>query len=330
MEAEVTNEIRPDAACCERNERKDDEQNDSTGDEPKEECIDGEPEEEARSQKRLVSMLTLVFALTGLGILLIPFIDIDVGIRISREDGLMENIQALLFIAAGCLWFCVLLKSRDVGGIARRKQILYFILGMVMLLFFFEEISWGQRMFGYSTPESLAGINLQGESNIHNIGFFGSGETPYAMIATAIVIIAVCIILVGKRYANMKGTMDRILIPLGQYDLVALLILSLSFASYPAPPPSYWLIAIPFLCPVIAWASGKFKTFFEHFSAPGFQFSIVALTAILILALNFNPATEPNLRHNIAFETRETVLALALLCYPIFEARSFRQMIERG
>jgi hypothetical protein len=33
-----------------------------------------------------------------------------------------------------------------------------------------EEISWGQRIFGWETPESLAELNRQGETNIHNIG----------------------------------------------------------------------------------------------------------------------------------------------------------------
>jgi hypothetical protein len=33
-----------------------------------------------------------------------------------------------------------------------------------------EEISWGQRLLGWATPEDLAVLNEQGETNIHNIG----------------------------------------------------------------------------------------------------------------------------------------------------------------
>jgi hypothetical protein len=33
-----------------------------------------------------------------------------------------------------------------------------------------EEISWGQRLLGWATPEDLAALNEQGETNIHNIG----------------------------------------------------------------------------------------------------------------------------------------------------------------
>lgn len=34
------------------------------------------------------------------------------------------------------------------------------------------EISWGQRMFGWDTPEWLEAINAQGETNLHNIWLF--------------------------------------------------------------------------------------------------------------------------------------------------------------
>lgn len=32
-----------------------------------------------------------------------------------------------------------------------------------------EEISWGQRIFGFETPELLQRYNLQKETNIHNL-----------------------------------------------------------------------------------------------------------------------------------------------------------------
>jgi len=38
-----------------------------------------------------------------------------------------------------------------------------------------EEISWGQRIFGWETPDSLASINAQDETTIHNLEFFQQG-----------------------------------------------------------------------------------------------------------------------------------------------------------
>jgi hypothetical protein len=44
---------------------------------------------------------------------------------------------------------------------------LFFLIG--------EELSWGQRIFGWETPESYASINKQKETNLHNI--YGVGTT---------------------------------------------------------------------------------------------------------------------------------------------------------
>jgi hypothetical protein len=40
---------------------------------------------------------------------------------------------------------------------------------VLMFIFMGEEISWGQRIFGFETLESLAKINKQNEFNFHNI-----------------------------------------------------------------------------------------------------------------------------------------------------------------
>ena len=44
-----------------------------------------------------------------------------------------------------------------------------------------EELSWGQHIFGWATPESLAAVNDQGETNLHNIsGWFN--EAPRTLL----------------------------------------------------------------------------------------------------------------------------------------------------
>ncbi|MCC7119434.1 MAG: hypothetical protein IT310_12990 [Anaerolineales bacterium] len=93
-----------------------------------------------------------------------------------HEDGYFENLGALsLFIAAGLMFyaFYYVMQRRKTTKIFWVKQWAYLALA---LLFFFgagEEISWGQRIFGIATPESLAEINEQDEINIHNIEFNG-------------------------------------------------------------------------------------------------------------------------------------------------------------
>jgi hypothetical protein len=40
-----------------------------------------------------------------------------------------------------------------------------------MFVSFGEEISWGQRIFGWGTPEFLGELNAQNETNLHNLWF---------------------------------------------------------------------------------------------------------------------------------------------------------------
>lgn len=91
---------------------------------------------------------------------------------ITGEDGIVEWSQVVLYFFAltGCL--AVMSRASDAG---RQVQLLYFCvcLGLVFLLG--EELSWGQRLFGWSTPESLAMANKQGETNLHNVQGIGNG-----------------------------------------------------------------------------------------------------------------------------------------------------------
>ncbi len=46
---------------------------------------------------------------------------------------------------------------------------LYMLGGLALLFGAGEEISWGQRLFGFATPEFLKTVNTQDEFNVHNI-----------------------------------------------------------------------------------------------------------------------------------------------------------------
>ncbi|WP_323844202.1 hypothetical protein [Microbulbifer magnicolonia] len=82
---------------------------------------------------------------------------------IVNEDGLLESITALLFLASSA----VALGTARLDVTPRHKYILW-IMALAFFLCFGEEISWGQRIFDISTPEALATINAQQEINLHN------------------------------------------------------------------------------------------------------------------------------------------------------------------
>jgi uncharacterized membrane protein YfcA len=61
-----------------------------------------------------------------------------------------------------------------------------------------EEISWGQRLFGYGTPESFA-ANRQGEVNLHNF-FTTPIHTVYRLGSWAALILLPFLVAFGPRW----------------------------------------------------------------------------------------------------------------------------------
>ena len=90
--------------------------------------------------------------------------------RLFVEDGLMEWTTFLSFATAGILVFVaaiIIIRIR----IGTSVWLGCFLLGLgaCVWLVALEEISWGQRLFGWSTPELIGRYNVQNETNIHNI-----------------------------------------------------------------------------------------------------------------------------------------------------------------
>ena len=66
---------------------------------------------------------------------------------------------------------------------ARQRNWLAMILATLVAIVLFimagEELSWGQRIFGWATPDSLSGLNEQGEMNLHNLATQAFQNTLY-------------------------------------------------------------------------------------------------------------------------------------------------------
>ena len=59
------------------------------------------------------------------------------------------------------------IRRRIVVGLRTRAVVSPY--GGVFCYVIMEEISWGQRIIGFSTPEFFKLHNLQGEANLHNL-----------------------------------------------------------------------------------------------------------------------------------------------------------------
>lgn len=81
-----------------------------------------------------------------------------------KEDGVFEYLTTIFFLLAFVFFLLSLSKQK-------RKFINFYILILSLVCFFvgMEEISWGQRIFGVETPETIKKINYQDELTVHNL-----------------------------------------------------------------------------------------------------------------------------------------------------------------
>jgi hypothetical protein len=124
--------------------------------------------------KLLFAVMGGVLALAGLAVV-VQFADSLRFESWTREDGPIENLQALLY-ATGGLFFLVV-------GFRHRRNPWAWLLAVGLLLCAGEEISWGQRIFGFGTPSGLDGVNIQNEANLHNIENIHGNVRTYGFMA---------------------------------------------------------------------------------------------------------------------------------------------------
>lgn len=91
----------------------------------------------------------------------------------TMEDGIAEIVQVFLYLTAFVYCWKVTRKLWQT-----EQKFIAALYGFVLIGLFFmigEELSWGQRIFGWETSETLREINKQEETNLHNI--YGVGST---------------------------------------------------------------------------------------------------------------------------------------------------------
>ncbi len=91
-------------------------------------------------------------------------------IRATYEDMYGEWTQTFLF-ASAFVFSLVLATS------SHRQRPFFILLSLALFYVVMEEISWGQRLFGFETPDFFRRHNLQDETNIHNL-LVGPVSTP--------------------------------------------------------------------------------------------------------------------------------------------------------
>lgn len=99
----------------------------------------------------------------------------------TKEDGLFEYLGALSLLITSLLFVMSFLRQ---GGGAdfllfkANRNYWFLIFAFFFLLGSGEEISWGQRIFGWDTTEGYSQVNRQNETNIHNLKPFRGIFSP--------------------------------------------------------------------------------------------------------------------------------------------------------
>ena len=89
----------------------------------------------------------------------------DTFVRLFSEDGPFETATVVCYAvsALSCISFAVQARGR------RSLCISLSCLAALFVIVGGEEISWGQRLLDFETPEGLAAVNVQGEFTLHNV-----------------------------------------------------------------------------------------------------------------------------------------------------------------
>jgi len=120
----------------------------------------------------------------------------------ADETGVIENLTVLLLPPAVALGVAIFLRRKELPtGVGW----LMLLAGLAALYFAGEECSWGQVYFGWDTPEGLAQINDQNETNIHRISnIFNNVPRTLTTAATIIGGIVVPLVLLLAK-ATVRG-----------------------------------------------------------------------------------------------------------------------------
>lgn len=131
--------------------------------------------------------------------------------RWTLEDGPVEAMSSLLFFIGGVGFIVAAVRSDHL-----RERQSRWVYGTILLwaaacfVCAGEEISWGQRILGFETPEAIKAANLQEEFTVHNLeAFQGTGGTFRALslfvILTGLVIPAIAATPFGLSLARWFG-----------------------------------------------------------------------------------------------------------------------------
>lgn len=164
-----------------------------------------------QSGRRMGSvMFTLLFAavVSVYMILLLP----NLRYALLCEDGIIETGSALFWLMASAVCFRLFITERrgnDLFVVKTGRNVFLLGLGLLFFFGFAEEISWGQRVFGWETPAVLGEMNEQNEINVHNL----AGLQIERLFSVFWLFYAVCVPVIARFSAGALAFIRQVNLP---------------------------------------------------------------------------------------------------------------------
>ena len=107
----------------------------------------------------------------------------------DKESGAVENITAVLLAVAIFFVVSTFWRTQIAAAVDFKNSTFAWlaIFGLGCVYFLGEEISWGQHLFGWATPDNWKELNDQGETNLHNMSGW-LDQIPRTILSIGIIV----------------------------------------------------------------------------------------------------------------------------------------------
>jgi hypothetical protein len=118
------------------------------------------------------------------------------------EGSIIEMATALSYILGFC--FSIPIANYIFKSESKIWGLIYYLFAIILLFIGLEEMSYGQHLIGWNSPESFQKYNVQSETNIHNLKWFDRNLVVMYMTLGLIEFFAWLMIYKTKVFSSLK------------------------------------------------------------------------------------------------------------------------------
>jgi hypothetical protein len=231
-----------------------------------------------------------------------------------REDSLIENLQSLLYLAAALAQLYLSSVFLRRGG-ERLRGIFHLLLFLLFLVVGMEEISWGQRIFDWETPPFFEEINVQNETNIHNLF---SGVFSPLHLAIVLFINTYCYLLPLLFHVSSfsRALLERLRMPVIGVNLISIFIIADLVRPMDVNSLDTQITVLIFSLPLVLYLSGLLSGFFSGLHRPDLQVVCIFIVGFSFVLFNTYGPRIPTLW---LWESRELLFAVGFMSHSLSE-----------